>query len=85
MYLHYGTVQTYAFHPDSDDLFPLQRLEDPVQYPAFTPSVHPRIDRVPVAEFFGQAPPFAPLFGHIQYRFQYFVVAVLYVPVLFWE
>ena len=52
--------KAHTFHPDSDDLLPLQCLEDSIQDAAFAPSVHPRVDRVPVAEFFGQAPPFTP-------------------------
>ena len=37
-----------------------------VQYTVLTPAIHPRIDRVPIAEAFGKTSPFAAVFGDIQ-------------------
>ena len=51
--------------------FLLQGGENPIQHAAFGPAVHPSIDRVPVAEAFGQSPPLAPVLVDVEDGVQY--------------
>jgi hypothetical protein len=64
MHLDGRTLQGYGFDLETDDLILLQLREDSIQYATFGPAIHAGVDRVPVAEPFGQAAPFAALFGH---------------------
>ena len=66
MNLDDGTVERHRFDPEAHDPFALQMLEDPVQHPGLRPPVHPRVDRVPVAEPRRQAAPLAAMLGDIQ-------------------
>ena len=58
------TVQADRLQPHPDQLFGLHALEDPIQDPGLGPPVHPRVDRVLVAEPLGQGPPLAAPGGH---------------------
>lgn len=70
MNLDDGTVQRHDFELHTDDLRLLQLGKDTIQYPTFRPSVHARIDRVPVPKPRGKATPVTPLLGDIQDRVQ---------------
>jgi hypothetical protein len=65
-----GAVQRDGFELHAEDLSLLQLGKDTIQHPALRPPVHARIDRVPVPEPLGQAPPFAALLGDVQDRVQ---------------
>ena len=61
-----GTVQGDGFELHAEDLRVLQLGKDAIQHPALCPTIHARIDGVPVAESLGEPAPFAPLLGHVQ-------------------
>ena len=61
-------VQRDGFDPDTHDLRTLQLLEHAIQDASFGPAIHARVNRVPVAEAFGQSAPLATMFGHIEDR-----------------
>ena len=61
-----GTVQDHGFDLQTDDLRVLQLGKYAIQHSALRPTIHTRIDGVPVAEPLGQTAPFAPLFGDVQ-------------------
>jgi len=66
MHLDDGAVERDRFDLDSHDLSMLQLLEHPIHHPKLGPSVHARIDRVPVAKALGQAAPLATVLRHVQ-------------------
>ncbi len=66
MHLHDGAVQRHGLDLDAHDLGPLQLLEHPVEHAALGPTVHARIDGVPVAETLGKAAPLAAVLGNVQ-------------------
>lgn len=68
MHLHRSTVQTNNFNIYLDDPFCLQGCKDAFQHTVFTPSVHARIDCMPVSVGFRQCSPLAAVFRNIQYR-----------------
>ena len=59
-------VQRNRFYLDSNNLRLLQPLKHPIQHTALAPAIHPRLDRVPIAETFRKTSPLAALFGYIQ-------------------
>jgi len=61
-----GAVQAHVFYSDGQDLLFLQPGKDPVQDARLAPSVHPRVDRMPVAQMLGQAAPLATMLDHIK-------------------
>jgi len=71
MHVDGRTVQRPGFDLEADDLLMLQLRENPIQHAAFRPAIHTGVDRVPVAEPFGQAAPLASLLGHVQDRVQH--------------
>jgi len=80
MNFHDRAVQRYGLDLDAHDLVLLQTGKDPIEHAALSPAVHARIDRVPVAEAFGQATPFAALFGHVQDRIKHVTIAQADMP-----
>ncbi len=66
MHLHARAVQPHHLHADADQPFALQVLEHPVEDAALRPAAHPRVDRVPVAEAFREAAPFAAVLRHVE-------------------
>jgi hypothetical protein len=60
-----GTIQAYGFDLHADDLRVLQLCKYAIQHPALRPTIHARLDGVPVAESLGQTAPFAPLLGDV--------------------
>ena len=66
-----GTVQGDGFDLHAEDLRVLQLGKDAIQHPALCPTIHARIDGVPVAESLGEPAPFAPLLGHVQDGIEY--------------
>ena len=61
-----GTVQGDGFELHAEDLRVWQRGKDAIQPPALCPTIHARIEGVPVAESLGEPAPCAPLLGHVQ-------------------
>ena len=61
-----GAVQGHSLDLHAEDLRVLQLGKDAIQHPALRPTIHARIDRVPVAEPLGQTAPFAALLGDVQ-------------------
>ena len=59
-------VQGHGFDLHAENLGVLQLGKDAIQYPALRPTIHARIDGVPIAESLGQPAPFAPLLGDVQ-------------------
>ena len=82
MHFDYGAIQRYGFNLDADDLRTLQLREHAIQHAAPGPSVHPRVDRVPSAEAFWQAAPFAAVLSHIKNRIQHLQVRHTHVTPL---
>ena len=68
-------VQRDGFDPDTHDLRTLQLLEHAIQDASFGPAIHARVNRVPVAEAFGQSAPLATMFGHIEDRIDHLQIA----------
>ena len=68
-------VQRDGFDPDTHDLRTLQLLEHAIQDASFGPAIHARVNRVPVAEAFGQSAPLATMFGHIKDRIDHLQIA----------
>ena len=65
MNLYAGGIQTYHIYLDLNDSQLLQPQKYPFQNAFFRPAVYPNIDHVPISVFFGQAPPFAPIFHYV--------------------
>ena len=75
MNLDAGGIQTDHVYLDFDDSQLLQTQKCFFQNSLFRPAVYPDIDHVPISVFFGQAPPFAPIFHYVQRRIQYIQIA----------
>ena len=58
-----GTVQGYGFDLHADDLRVLQLCKYAIQHPALRPTIHARLDSVPVAELLRQTAPCATRLG----------------------
>ena len=71
MNLYAGGIQTYHIYLDLNNSQLLQPQKYPFQNALFRPAVYPNIDHVPISVFFGQAPPFAPIFHYIQHCIQH--------------
>jgi hypothetical protein len=61
-----GAIQTHVLDSDGQNLLLLQPSENPIQHSRFTPAIHPRVDRMPVAKLLWQASPFATMLHHIK-------------------
>ena len=85
MHFHGCTVQRHGLDLETDDLRMLQLRKDSIQYATFGPAIHAGVDRVPVAEAFGQAAPFAALLGHVQDRVQHSQIGQTHVATLGWQ
>ncbi len=68
-------VQRDSFDPDTHDLCTLQLLKHAIQDAGFGPAIHARVNRVPVAEAFGQSAPLTAMFGHIKDRIDHLQIA----------
>jgi oxalate decarboxylase/phosphoglucose isomerase-like protein (cupin superfamily) len=75
MHFDRRAVQAHVFPADGQDLLFLQPREDPVQYPRFTPAIHPRVDGMPVAKLFRQAAPFAAMLHHVKQSIEQLEIA----------
>ena len=65
MNLHNGAVQGHRLNLDAYELGILQSLKQSVEYAALGPTVHARVDRVPVAKALWKTAPLAAMFGHV--------------------
>jgi len=70
VYFDHGAVQTHRLDLDTHDLSMLQLLKNPIQYTTLGPAIHASINRVPIAEPFGQTAPLATMLGHVQDRIE---------------
>ena len=66
MNLDAGRVQRDGLNADAHDLSSLQLLKHAIEHARLGPAVHARVDRVPVAEPFGQTAPLAAVLGDVQ-------------------
>ena len=66
MNLHNGAVQGHRLNLDAYELGILQSLKQSVEYAALGPTVHARVDRVPVAKALWKTAPLAAMFGNVQ-------------------
>ena len=66
MNLHNGAVQRHRLDLDAYELSMLQSLEQSVEYAALGPTVHARVDRMPVAKALRETAPLAAMFGNVQ-------------------
>ena len=69
-----GGIQTYHIDLNLNDPQLLQTQEGRLQNTLFRPAVYPDINHMPIAVFFGQAPPFAPILHDVQHCIQYFQI-----------
>ena len=60
-----GTVHGHGVDLHAEDRRVVHRCTYAIQHPALRPTIHARIDGVPVAEPLGQAAPWAPLLGDV--------------------
>lgn len=74
MNLDDGAVQTDRLQPNPDQLFGLHPREHAIKHASLGPAIQACIDRVPVAEAFGQCTPFAAVFGHVQHGVEHLQV-----------
>ena len=68
MNLDAGAIERNNADFNGNKPFALQSFKNFCKSTVFTPSVHSSIDGVPVAEFFWETPPLAPIFCDIEYR-----------------
>jgi hypothetical protein len=61
-----GAVQANGLDLYSDHLLHLQLLKHPVQNTCLRPSIHPRVNRMPISELLWQAAPLAAMLGNMQ-------------------
>ena len=66
MNLHGRAVQTHGFNPDPQNLLFLKTFEDPLQNTSLGPTVHPRVDGVPITKPFGKGSPLTTLLSDEQ-------------------
>ena len=87
MHLHARAVQRHRFDFDLDlhDLSALQLLEGPIQHARLRPSVHARVDRVPVAKTLGQAAPLAAKLSDLQDGVEHLQIRQTDVAALPWQ
>jgi len=82
MHFDRGAIQAHMLAADGQNLLLLQPREDTIQHPRFTPTIHPRVDRMPVAKLLGQSPPFAAVLNHIKQRIEQLQIGHAHVPAL---
>ena len=82
MNLHCRAVQGYGLDLDADDLSMLQSLEQSIQHAALGPTVHARVDRMPVAKALWQTAPLAAVLGYIQNGIENLKIRKAYVASL---
>ena len=63
-----GAVETDGLDAGPHELLTLQLREQAIQHAGLRPAVDAGVDRVPVAEAFGQRPPLAAVFRNVQDR-----------------
>ena len=83
MHLDADTVERNRLDPDSSHLLALQFLEYLVQDASLGPTTHACLDRVPVAEPFGNFAPLAAVFGPVQQGIDYMQIGHTAVVSLF--
>src|SRR5262250_1868953 len=76
------TIQTHRFDLDADELLALQLRKQAIEHTGFGPTVHARVDGVPVPKAFGQRAPFAAILGHIEYGVDHVEILMCDVAVL---
>jgi len=82
MHFNRGAIQAHVLAAEGENLLLLQPREDPIQHSRFTPAIHTRVDRMPVAKLFGQAPPFAAMLHHVKHGIEQLQIGHAHVPAL---
>jgi hypothetical protein len=82
MNLHDGAVQRHRLDLDTHDLGLLKLGKHAIQHAALGPSVHARVDGMPVAEALGQAAPFASVLCNVKDRIQHAQIRETYIAAL---
>ena len=75
-------IERNRFNLDANDLRLLQSLEQAVEDTFLAPAIHSSVDRVPIAETLGKAPPLAALFSYVQDGVQHIKVSETNVAAL---
>ena len=82
MNLDRGAVQRNHLKFDGDYLLLLQAGKDPIQHARLGPTIHARIDRVPISQGFRQPPPFATMLSHIENSVEDLLIAQAHIATL---
>jgi len=82
MHFHKRAVQGDRLEFDRNNLLLLQARKHPLEHSRFAPAIHPRVDRVPVPQAFGQSAPFTALFGDMQNGVADFQIAQAHIAAL---
>ena len=82
MHFHDRAIQGNGLQFDAHQLLLLEAAENPIQNSGFAPTVHARVDGVPVAKSLGQATPLATVLRHVQNGIEQLQVADFYIPTL---
>ena len=82
MDLDHRAIQRNRFDLDANNLLMLQFLEHTVKDAILGPAIHPRIDRMPVAETFRQTTPLATMLRNVKDRIQHVPVRHAHVAAL---
>jgi hypothetical protein len=62
MYLDYCAVQAHRFDANTHDL----SIKQAIEHAILGPTVHARVDGMPIAEALVQPAPFTAMLGHVQ-------------------
>ena len=82
MNLDNRAVQTHRLDLDADELLALQLREQTVKHTSLGPTIHPRVDRMPVTKSLRQRAPLAAVLCHIEDRVNHVEILVRDVAVL---
>lgn len=85
MHLDAGGIERNGFNLDPHDLRLLQLGKHPVQDAGLGPTVHSRVNGVPVAKSLGKASPFAAVLGHVKNGVEHLQVGHADIAALYWQ
>src|SRR5580658_3057856 len=78
-------IQRHRLDFESNDLGQLERLENVLERAILGPAVHPRVNRVPVAEPLWHGAPLATILGDVQDGVEDLQVGQTYIATLQWK
>ena len=82
MHFNAGAVEPERLDLDAHDPLSLQLFEHAIQHALLRPTIHPCVDRVPVAESRRQAAPLAAVFRHVEDRVEHLQIRQADIPSL---